>query len=181
VKVFLSYALSLAGLGFVLAAVIGATIVNLSYPAARMRLVNMIHTNLNKAEIMCRTGKGTFFEPVGSAIKIAAMSQTTDLQMLALATKPGYDAGVMPVTMHWKTLFGRGKKGVALVVGGLAMAIAVKTSPILHIIIAIGTAIAAAWFIHTRSENERSLLRARAEILPEVERAFSEGKYTRYG
>jgi hypothetical protein len=51
VKVFLSYALSIAGLGFVIAAVIGAAAVNLSYPAARMRMLNMLAQSVNKAEI----------------------------------------------------------------------------------------------------------------------------------
>ena len=180
-KVFLSYALSLGGLGFVLAAVIGASMVNLSYPAARMRLIQMIMHSLNKAEVMCRTQKGTFYEAIGAAIKIAAMTPTNDPAMVAMATRPGYDAGCVPVNLHWKALFGRGKKGVALVVAGLAAAIAVKTSPILHIIIAVLTAIAAGWFLYTRSENERSLTLARAEILPVLDQAFADGKYVRYG
>jgi len=181
VKVFLSYALSLGGLAFVIAAVIGATMVNLSYPSARMRMLNMLAQSLNKAEIMCRTQKGTFFEPLGAAIKIGAMCQTTDVAILASATRPSYDAGCMPVTMHWKTLFGRGKKGVVLVAAGLALAIGFKTSPILHVIVAVLTAIAAGWFLFTRAENERQLMLARADILPAVDQAFAEGRYTRYG
>lgn len=180
-KVFLSYALSLGGLGFILAAVIGASVINLSYPAARMRLLQMISQSLNKAELMCKAQKFTFYEPIGQAIKIAAMAQSTDITVVASATKPSYDAACMPVTMHWKTLFGRGKKGVMLAVAGVAVAIGVKTSPILHIIILLISAVAAAWFLYTRSENERSLMLARAEILPAVDHAFAEGKYLRYG
>ena len=180
-KAFLSYALSLGGLGFIIAAIVGASVINLSYPAARMQLLQMIGHSLNKAELMCRARKHTFFEPIGQAIKIAAMTQSTDIAVVGAATKPSFDAACMPVTMHWKTLFGRGKKGVLLVVAGLALAIGVKTSPILHIIIAVVTAIAAAWFMYTRSENERSLMLARAEILPAVEQAFAAGRYVRYG
>lgn len=180
-KAFLSYALSLGGLGFIIAAVVGASMVNLSYPAARMRMLQMCAQSLNKAEVMCRTAKGTFFEPLGSAIKIAAMTQATDPAVLATATRPSYDAGCMPVTMHWKKLFGRGKKGVMLAVAGLAIAIAVKTTPILHVIVVVIAGISAAWFMYTRSENERSLMLARAEILPAIEQAFAEGRYQRYG
>lgn len=180
-KVFLSYALSLGGLGLVAAAVIGATLVNLSYPAARMRILQMIAHSLNKTEIMCRTAKGTFYEPIGSAIKIAAMAQSTDVSIIAQATRPGYDAGVMPVTMHWKTLFGRGKKGVALVIGGLVLALSIGTSPILHVIAVVLAGVAAAWFLYTKAENERSLVLARAEILPALDQAFAEGRYVRYG
>jgi hypothetical protein len=181
VKVFLSYALSLAGLGFVIAAVLGAYVVNLSYPAARLRMMNMLRTSVNQAEVACRAAKGTFYEPIGAAIKIGAMAQTSDLAIIAMSTKPGYDAACVMVTLHWKKLMGRGKKGVMLVIGGLALAIAAKTSPALHIIVLVLTAGAAAWFLVTKTENERSLIRAKAELLPELDRAFAEGRYVRYG
>lgn len=180
-KAFLSYALSLGGLGFVIAAIVGASMVNVSYPSARIQLIQMIQHSLNKAELMCKARKGTFFEPIGAAIKIGAMAQSTDVAVVASATRPSYDASVMPVQMHWKTLFGRGKKGVLLVVAGLAVAIGVKTSPILHIIIVVVTAIGAGWFLYTRAENLRSLMLARADILPYVDQAFAENKYVRHG
>jgi predicted anti-sigma-YlaC factor YlaD len=151
--------------------------VNLSYPAARLRLMQMLRTSVNQAEIMCKAAKNTFYEPIGAAIKTAAMAQTTDYAIIQAATKPGYEAGCIPVTMHWKKLFGRGKKGVMLVAGGVAAAIAFKTNPALHIIIAVMTVIAAIWFIYVRSENERSLVRAKAEVLPELDRALAEGRY----
>lgn len=178
-KVFLSYALSLAGLGFVIAAVLGAYVVNLSYPAARLRMMNMLRTSVNQAEIACRAAKGTFYEPIGAAIKIGAMAQTTDLSIIQATTKPGYDAATAMVKMHWKTLFGRGKKGVMLVAGGIALAIVAKTNPALHIIVAVLAAGAGVWFVVVRNENERSLVRAKAELLPELDRAFAEGRYRR--
>jgi hypothetical protein len=69
--------------------------------------------------------------------------------------------------------------GTTLVAGGVALAIAAKTSPILHIIVAVITLGAAIWFITVKLDNERSVVRARAEILPEVDRAFAEGRYIR--
>lgn len=180
-KVFLSYALSLVGLGFVVATVIATTLVNLSYPAARMRILNMLQQNINKAEVMCRAAKGTFYEAIGSAIKIGAMIQTTDVTMIASATKPGYDGALVMIGMYWKKLFGRGKVGIGMVLGGLALAISTKTSPILHIIVAVLSAVAVGWFLYTRSEHERSLMLARAEILPVLDQAFADGRYTRQG
>ncbi len=180
-KVFLSYALSLVGLGVVVATVIAASIVNLSYPAARLRLVNMLQQSVNRAEVMCRTAKNTFYEPIGAAIKIGAMAQTTDVSILTSSTRPSYDAACISVTMYWKKLFGRGKIGIMLVAGGVALAISEKTSPILHIVAAVLAVVGAAWFVFTRSENERSLVRARAEVLPAVDQAFAAGRYTRYG
>jgi hypothetical protein len=181
VKVFLSYALSLAGFGFVIAAVIGAYAVNLSYPGARLRMMNMLRTSVNQAEIACRAAKGTFYEPIGAAIKIAAMAATTDINIIRASTKPSYEGAVMMVTMHWKKLFGHGKKGVTLVVAGLALAIAFNANPALHIIVAVLSAGGAVWFFVTKSENERSLVRAKAELLPELDRAFAEGRYVKYG
>jgi hypothetical protein len=181
VKALLSYALSLAGFGLVVWAMLGAYVVNLSYPAARLRLMMLLRQNVNQAEIMCKAAKGTFYEPIAAAIKIGAMAQTTDLNIIGMSTKPGYDAAVTGVKMHWNTLFGRGKKGALLLAGGLVLAIIVKTSFVLHIILLVIAAGAAIWFVVTRAENERSLVRARAELLPELDRAFAEGRYVRYG
>jgi hypothetical protein len=181
VKVFISYGLSLVGLGLVVATVIATSMVNLSYPAARMRLLNMLQQNVNKAEVMCRAAKGTFYEAIGSAIKIGAMVQSSDLSIIASATNPGYDSALVLIGMYWKKLFGRGKMGVMMVVGGAAMAIAIKTSPIFHIIVAVLSAGAVGWFLYVRSEHERSLMMARAEILPALNQAFAAGRYFRQG
>jgi len=181
VKVVISYVLSLVGLGFVVAAVIGAITINLGYPGARLRMMNMLRTSVNQAEIACRAAKHTFYEPIGAAIKIAAMAGTQDLAVLSATTKPGYDAACLAVKMHWMKLFGRGKLGVMMVVGALALVMSTKASPILHIIVAVIAAIAAIWFWVVRNENERSLTLARAELLPELDRAFAEGRYVRPG
>jgi len=175
----LSYAITLTGFALVIAAVLGGYAVNLSYPAARLRLMSALRISVNQAEIMCRAAKHTFYEPIGSAIKTGAMVPVLDINIISMTTKPGYDAAVMQVKMHWKKLYGRGKKGIALVIAGLAIAIAVKTSPILHIIVAVISIGAGIWFVVTKNDNERSLVRARGELLPELDRAFAEGRYLR--
>jgi hypothetical protein len=181
VKVFLSYALSLVGLGLVTWAVLGAYAVNLSYPAARLRMMNMLRTSVNQAEIACRAAKGTFYEAIGAAIKIGSMAQTNDINIIRQATTPGYDAALSGVKMHWRTLFGRAKKGGMLVLGGLVLAIVVDANPALHIIVTVIAAVPAVWFVVTKAENERSLVRAKAELLPELDRALAEGRYLRHG
>jgi hypothetical protein len=139
----------------------------------------MLRTSVNKAQFLCKTAKGTFYEPIGEAIKIGAMAVTTDINIIGMATKPGYDAGCVAVKQNWKKLFDRGKKGVMLVAGGVALAIVAKTNPAVHIIAAVLTAGAAVWFITTKMENERSLIRAKVEVLPELDRGFAEGRYFR--
>lgn len=180
-KVFLSYALSVGGLGFMIAAVAGAYAVNLSYLAARHNIITMLRQSANKAELMCKAAKGSFYEPLGAAMKIAAMAQTDDLNILGMSTKPAYDGACIMVTMRWKKLFGHAKKGAMLVIGGLALAISVKTRLIFHIMVIGVSVIMGIWFMVTKSENERALVRARADVLPEIDRAFAEGRYVRYG
>jgi hypothetical protein len=180
VKVFISYALSIIGLGVVAWVVTDAIRVNLSYPGARLRMMNMLRASVNQAEVMCRASKHTFYEPIGAAIKIAALAGTNDFAIIAATTKPGYDAACLPVKNHWKKLFGRGKKGAMLAIGGLVLVLTTKANPALHIIVTVCVVIAAIWFLVVKSENERSLTRARAELLPELDRAFAEGRYVRY-
>jgi hypothetical protein len=177
VKVFLSYALVLGGLGFIAAAVIGAMLANLSYVRAKFAMINMLRTDANKAEFLCKTAKNTFYEALGQAIKLGVMSQTNDPKIIAMSTKPGYDAGCIPITMYWKKLFGHGKKGVLAIVGGIALAVTINASIVFHIICAVIAAGCAVYFFKTRADNERSLLLAKAEILPEVDRAIAEGRY----
>jgi hypothetical protein len=181
VKVFLSYVLSIVGLGVIAWAIVDAITANLSYPGARLRMMNMLRTSVNQAEVMCRAAKNTFYEPIGAAIKVAAMAQTNDINVIGATTKPSYDAACLQVKMFWKKLFGRGKKGALMAAGGLGLAIAAKANPALHIIVVVLLAIGTVWFFVVRTENERSLTRARAELLPELDRAFAEGRYVRYG
>ena len=180
-KVFLSYAASLVGLGLVAFALMGAYTSNLSYPAARLRLITMLRQNVNQAEMMCKAAKGTFYECIASAIKIAATVPTTDINIIRMTTAPGYDAAVTSVKMHWKKLMGHGKKGAVAVIGGLVIAIVAKTNPAFHIIAMVLVAGAAVWFLITKAENEGALIRAKAELLPELDRALAEGRYYRAG
>lgn len=179
VKALLTYVLTLAGFGFMVAALLGAYAINLSYPAARLRMMSALRMSVNQAEIMCRAAKHTFYEPIGAAIKTGALVPVPDMNMIQMTTKPGYDAAVTQVKMHWKKLFGRGKKGIALLVVGLGLAIGFKVSPILHIILLSISVLGSIWFMAVKADNERSLVRARGELLPELDRAFFEGRYVR--
>ena len=178
-KALLSYVITVAGFGFAIAALLGAYAVNLSYPAARLRMMSVLRISVNQAEIMCRAAKNTFYEPIGAAIKSGALVPIPDMNMIMMTTKPGYDSAVTQVKMHWKKLFGRGKKAIVLLLLGLGMAIGFKTSPILHIILLSITILGGIWFMVVKADNERSLVRARAELLPELDRAFFEGRYVR--
>lgn len=181
VKTLLSYGLSLGGLGLMIYVIVATLAINLRYPGARLAMLNALRSSINQAEYMCRAVPGTFFEAIGSAIKLGAMAQTTDLSILAQTTRPGYDATIALINQKWKTLFGHAKKAVLLAAGGVALAISVHAMPAVHIILAVVVLGAAIWVLLAKLEAERSILRARAELLPELDRAFAAGRYQRVG
>lgn len=178
-KTVLSYALATLGLGMLGMTVLRALASNLSYPAARLLLTNLLRTHPNQAEAACRNMKGTLFEAIGAAIKIGAMcGGTTDLAVISSATLPGYDGSVTAIKGQWTLMLTRAKLGALAVVGGLGLAVSSQTMPIwLVVVLGIAGGAAAITLLVRKAEVERSLLRARAEILPEVDRAFAEGRY----
>jgi hypothetical protein len=182
VKVFLSYALSVGGFGFMIYVVVAVTQINLTYPGARLAMLNALRTSVGHADYLCRSLPGTFFEAIGAAIKLGYMAGgSTDLNILQQTTRPGYDATITMITLKWKSLFGHAKKAVMLTIGGAALAISVHTMPAVHIIFAVLVLGAAIWVFIAKMETERSILRARAELLPELDRAFVEGRYQKVG
>jgi hypothetical protein len=179
VKTLLSYGLALGGLGLMIYVVIVTLGINLRYPGARLAMLNALRTSVNQAEYLCRAVPGTFFEAIGSAIKLGAMAQTTDIAVLAQTTRPGYDATIAMINQKWKTVFGHAKKAVLLSAGGVGLALSNHTMPVLHIILGIGVLGAAIWVFMAKLETERSIIRARAELLPELDAAFAAGRYQR--
>ncbi len=178
-KTVLSYALAAFGLGMLGFTVIRALASNLSYPATRLMLTNLLRKNPNQVELMCRNMKGTLFEAIGAALKIGAMcGGTTDLAVIQKATQPGYDAAATGIKVHWKMMLGKAKLGAMAVIAGLGIAVSSGAMPIwLVVILGILGAAAAITLLVRNAEIERSLILARNDILPEVDRAFAEGRY----
>ena len=176
VKVFLSYALAVGGLGFMIYVVMAVLQINLTYPGARLAMLNALRTSVQHAEYLCRSVPGTFFDAIGAAIKLGYQAGTTDINIIAQTTKPGYDATLTMIGLKWKTLFGHAKKAVALTIGGVALAISQKANPAFHIIVGVLVLGAAIWVFIAKLDTERAFMRARAELLPELDRAFAEGR-----
>jgi hypothetical protein len=180
VKTVLSYVLAFGGLGMLLLVVVPALATNLSYPASRLMLTNLLRTNPNRAEIVCRSMKKTFFEAIGAAIKSAAMVGVTDPAVIETATRPAYDAIGQAGVAHWKGLVGKIKLAVLAAVGGLVLAISAHAMPIILIVLLAAAVVACiALLLVRKAAIERSIVLARADVLPEVERAFAEGRYVR--
>ena len=174
-KVLASYAL--VGVGFV---VIGASVAktfssSLSYPQAKLMLVNLLRTNPYQAEMVSKKMQGTFCEAIAAALKIGGMAGTQDPVMIAQATLPSYDATGQAVVSKWGTVLMKAKLAVTAAVVGAALAISDKR--VLPVIIAV---LAVAGFVRLflfKNELESNVLRARAEVLPEVNTAIASGRF----
>jgi hypothetical protein len=150
---------------------------NLKYVYTRPVLINALRTNANHAENLCKTSPDTYFTAIGAAIKTAAMCRSRDLKVVVGATVPAYDGTAIAVSMKWKQLLGRVKLAAMAAAGAIALGLSAGVPPILVIVLAVGVGIGFLWLFFFKTEVDRSILRARAEILPEVDRAFADGRY----
>lgn len=174
-----SYALVVVGFAMMLSAVARALASNLKYIYTRPLLINALRTNANYAEQLCKSGSQSYFGAIGAALKTGAMMRSRDPAVLVKGTVPAYDAAGTAVSMAWKQLLGRIKLGLMAAGGAIALALAkggMPPIPVLVLAAAIG--IGFVWFYFYKTEVDRCILLARAEVLPEVDRAFADGRYT---
>jgi hypothetical protein len=171
------YALAALGTGMAIAAVSKTFGNKPKYPIAKPFLIQLLRTDARRAQFLCRTAPGTFFEAIGAAINTGEMCGTTDPAIVTTATQPAYDAAGMMVVTNAKTLVGKAKMALMLTGGGLALGLSGGTTSILVIILLVLSLLALIWLMVHKSTLERSIVLARAEILPEVDRAFAEGRF----
>lgn len=158
-------------------AVARALTANLKYLYTRPVMINALRTNANHAENLCKTGPDSYFAAIGAAIKTAAMCRSRDLKVVAGATLPAYDGAATMVSMKWKQLLGRVKLGAMAAGGAVVLGLSAGVPPVLVIILAVAVGGGFLWLFLFKTEIDRSILRARAEIIPEVNRAFVDGRY----
>jgi hypothetical protein len=95
-----------------------------------------------------------------------------DPKIIASATLPAYDAAASQVTQHWKGLVGKGKLAAVAALGAIAVKPGVFT-----VIFGVVAAAGIVWLWFYKAEIDRSLFRAKVEVLPDVDRAFVEMRY----
>jgi hypothetical protein len=178
VETVLSYGLAIVAFGVMAAAVLKTLASNLKYIYTRPLLINSLRTNANHTELLCKSSAETYFAAVGEAIKTAAMMRSQDPKILPTATAPAYDAAGKAVVAKWGALLGKAKIGAMAAGGALALPIAKnQVPPIPVIVLSVAVGIGYLWLYLFKNEVERCVVRARAEILPEVDRAFVAGRY----
>ncbi|MBP6631684.1 MAG: hypothetical protein KBG28_27155 [Kofleriaceae bacterium] len=179
-KEILSYVLAVVGLVVVFVGVARAWAMSLSYAPTHLNLVNQLRTNPRAAHHMCGLSTGSFLEGVGAAMKTAATLGLRDGAMIAQATRPTYDAQAQAVTMAWKGLFDKAKLGGGAALAGLALTLTGKSKggpPIPLVVIAVVVVGGLGYILWRKAEAERQIVLARAQILPEVDRVFVDGRY----
>lgn len=172
-----SYLLAIVGFVMMATAVARTLTSNLKYIYTRPLLINALRANANHAERLCKTAPESYFGAIGAAIKIAAMTRSRDPKVVSSATVPSYDAAAMQVSMRWKQLLGRVKLAGMAAGGAIIIGMSSGVPPILVIVLAAGVGIGFLWLFFYKAEVDRCMLLARAEILPEVDRAFVDGRY----
>ncbi|MBA2542910.1 MAG: hypothetical protein H0V17_24905 [Deltaproteobacteria bacterium] len=167
------YVLSIAGTFVVLAIVIHTLSKTLKYDQARNAIIHLLRSNPNQAELQCTTLPHSFYEAIGASLKAGGMAASTqDAAIIAQATVPTFDAIGASVIQHWKGLVGKAKLATAAAVG----AIILKQGP-LTIILGLAAVGGLLWLMVYKMEVDRSIFRAKVEVLPEVDRALVEGRY----
>ena len=174
----MSYLLVIGGLIAMGVFVVGTFGSNLKYMHARMMLVNLLRTNPYQVERVAATMQGTFFEGITAALKTGAMMQSRDPSIIAQATRPAYDAATGAAAMKWKMTFGKAKLAAGAVLGAVMLPLMTgKTPPIPVIILACIGCAGLGWIWLRKMEVDDSIIKARAEVLPEAERALIDGRY----
>jgi hypothetical protein len=205
VKLLLSYGIALAGLGMVILAILKAMSTNLSYPGAKLMLTNLLRTNPNKAEQVCKSLPGTFMEPLAACFTTMGQVGLRDPNIVTQTTRPTFDGVSKGVVQGFSGHLMKAKLGLMAVVGALALSLlmAVKgpekkqddpnydpTADVVEeeepgffsgpgpLIILFLLGVGGAGIVYSRKlELERSIVRARAELLPELEKSIIEGRY----
>jgi hypothetical protein len=188
----------------VILAVLKALATNLSYPSARLMLTNLLRTNPNKAESVCKSLPGTFMEPLAATFTTIAQVGMRQADLVIQTTRPTFDGVAKGVVMGFKAHLTKAKLGMLAIVMALVLTVlmAVKkdkkpddpnydpTADVVEedepgffsgpgplIILFLLGAGGLAWIFVRKLELERSIVRARAELLPELEKSVIDGRY----
>ena len=150
---------------------------NSSYAQSKLSLINLLRTNPHQAEFMAKKMEGTYCEAIAAALKIGATAQTQDITVIRSATAPTYDGVAQGVAGKWKGDAAKAKIGLMAAIAGAGIGLAGASLvfiPIILAALAISAFLRLLWFAH---DLDSQILRARAEVLPEVDAAIASGRY----
>lgn len=148
-----------------------------SYAQSKLSMINLLRTNPHQAEFMAKKMEGTYCEAIASALKIGGTAAGQPLAMVKSATAPTYDGVAQGIVGKWKGDAAKAKVGLMAAVAGAGIGLAggsLVFIPIILAAIAVSAFLRLLWFAHDLNSQ---ILRARAEVLPEVDAAIVSGRY----
>lgn len=172
-----SIGLAVVGLGIVAIPAAKTFSSSLSYAQAKLNLVNLLRTNPNQAEMMAKQMEGTFAEALAASLKMGAAMIGQDAATIQSATLPTYDAHGQGIVAKLDGAMAKGKMGLMAAVGGAGLGLAGGSLVFIPIILALITVAAFLRLVYYKNELQGTIIRARAEILPEVISALVSGRY----
>lgn len=169
--------LAVVGFGIVAIPALKTFSSNLSYAQAKLNLVNLLRTNPNQAEMMAKQMEGTFAEAIAATMKMGGAMVGQDAKTIAATTAPTYDAHGQGIVGKLGGAMAKGKMGLMAAVGGAGLGLSGGSLVAIPIILALLTIAAFLRLVWYKHELEGTIIRARAEILPEVNAALISGRY----
>jgi rubrerythrin len=167
-----SYAMAATGLVLVVLGIHTMLRMRLAYRMANAQLVKLAAAgNVDRAEKLCKAGRGTYFDAVAAAIAAARASSSTDVVTLAAASRPAFDAAGTKLAARWRAHANLGFVGAMLLGGGFAVDFNGT-----HLPLVAGAAIgllAAVWIAVQRGNLAAALASARSDVLPRIEQALA--------
>jgi hypothetical protein len=174
-KTFGAYALVIVGFSVVGIAAVKTFASNQSYPQTKITLITFLRSNPHQVLAIAKSMKGTVTEPIAAALKTGGMMQSQDLKLIATGTLPTYDATAQGIVAMFGAVIGKAKLGVMAAIAGAA--IGLSGGAILPLLIAVVAGLAFLRLYLFKTALESNILRARVEILPEVDQAVAAGRY----
>lgn len=150
---------------------------NSSYAQSKLSMINLLRTNPHQAEFMAKKMEGTYCEAIAGALKIGGTAAGQDLATIKATTGPTYDGVAQGIVGKWKGDAAKAKVGLMAAVAGAGIGLAggsLVFIPIILAVLAVSAFLRLLWFAHDLNSQ---ILRARAEVLPEVDSAIASGRY----
>ncbi|CAN5917563.1 hypothetical protein BH11MYX2_BH11MYX2_34120 [soil metagenome] len=175
IKGVAAYAASIIGFIVVGLAVMKTFNNSMSYPQMRLSIVNFLRSNPYQVLNMGKSMEGTFAEPIAAALKAGGMTFSQDPKIIASATVPTYDAVGGATTAKFSGTMVKAKLGAAAGAAGLAIGIA--SGRPLPVILGGLALLGFVRLFMFKNRIEGEIVRARAEVLPEVDIAIATQRY----
>jgi hypothetical protein len=175
IKGVAAYAASIIGFVVVGLAVMKTFNNSMSYPQMRLTIVNFLRSNPYQVLSLGKAMEGTFAEPIAAALKAGGMTFSQDPKIIASATVPTYDGVSQATTAKFSGTMVKAKLGATAGAAGLAIGI-VSGRPLPVILGGLACLGFVRLFLFQK-RIEGDMVRARAEVLPEVDNAIATQRY----